>query len=507
MNPEHSRRFAAMISDRTVATVSTLVALTVTVLIPGNGSLWIDEAQTFHHVAQPTFTALWRGILGDQNSESLMPLGMFVAWLGGQILGTGEWQMRALNIHWGVLTVLAFVRLGSIWRAPWAPILVVVQPFFWYYGNEARPYVLQIAGGAWLAAGCAEVLQARRLDARTCLPILVSSAALVASTMFGIVTVVAVAMMLAVLWWNERWVITGRARLQFGLGVLWCTSLSAYYIWKVATGAKGAKLWDVGLHNLGFALYEFLGFAGLGPGRDDLRQMGRAGGVEAAVYGLAVDPVWLLLLFALLSALAVALRLTWQKQERKREFFVYAGVWALVVGTTFIASVLARFPFWGRHLAPVFPFYCTLLVLGVESLRRTPWPRALRVGVEAALLLMLASSAAQLRWSSRHARDDYRSATAIALTALQAGRDVWWLADPKAAAYYGLPFSGEGESPGKAAHLAGSLVRKGTALPVPDMIVMSKRDVFDPGGDVARIITAQGFRATHPLKAFTVWER
>jgi hypothetical protein len=39
------------------------------------------------------------------------------------------------------------------------------------------------------------------------------------------------------------------------------------------------------------------------------------------------------------------------------------------------------------------------------------------------------------------------------------------------------------------------------------MIVMSKRDIFDPAGELGRIISAQHFRPTHRLKAFTVWER
>jgi hypothetical protein len=496
-----------MISDRTIAIWSAFTALAITLLIPGSGSLWIDEAQTFHHVAQPTFSALWRDLLADQKSEGLMPLGMFVAWVSGQLIGSSEWQMRAPNILWAALTVLAFVRLGRLWHAPSAPILVAVQPFLWYYGNEARPYALQIACGAWLAVGCAEVLESRRLDARTLLPILVASAALVASTMFGIITAVAVAMILAALGWHERWVITRGAQAEMVLGVLWWASLGAYYVWKVASGAKGARLWDVGLQNLGFAFYEFSGFAGLGPGRDELRQLGRTGGVAGAVYGLAADPVWIVLLLALLSAVAVALRLAWQREERRRELLVYAGVCALVVGTTFTLSLLAGFPFWGRHLAPIFPFYCALLALGVESLRRTSWPQLLRVGVVASLLMVLAFSSAQLRWSSRHAKDDYRSAATIALTALRAGRNVWWSADSEAAAYYGLPLLKEVGRPGKAAYLPVTLLGRSTPLPVPDMIVMSKSDVFDPAGELGRMIRAQHFRATHRLKAFTVWER
>lgn len=495
-----------MTADRTVALWSRFAALAVTLLIPGSGSLWIDEAQTFRHVAQPTLAALSRGLLADQYSEGLMPLSMLVAWLGGQLIGTNEWQMRAPNILWAALAVLAFARLGRLWRVPTAPIIVALQPFLWYYGNEARPYALQIACGAWLAAGCGEILQSRRLDGRTLLPVLVAAAALVASTMFGMITVVAVVMFLAVLGWREGWVVTRGARVQTALGVVWCTGLTAYYIWKVATGAKGARLWDVGVQNLGFALYELMGFTGLGPGRDELRQLARADGVVGAVTGLAADPVLPALLLLLLSVIAIAMVRGWQREERRRELIVYLGVCALVMGTTFTLALLARFPFWGRHLAPIFPFYCAVLVLGVASLRRSARSPALRIGVPLALVLVLAASSAQLRWSPRHARDDYRSASEIALAALRAGRDVWWSADPQAAAYYGLPVATKGSS-GQVAHLLTDRPGRGKILPAPDMIITSKRDIFDPAGEIGRIISAQHFRPTHRLKALTVWER
>ena len=48
---------------------------------------------------------------------------------------------------------------------------------------------------------------------------------------------------------------------------------------------------------------------------------------------------------------------------------------------------------------------------------------------------MLASSIG-LRLLERHARDDYRRATEIALNALAQGKTVWWMADMNATRYY-----------------------------------------------------------------------
>jgi hypothetical protein len=496
-----------MISNRTVAISSAITALAMTVLMPSQQSLWIDEAQTFHHVAQPTLGALCSGLLVDHKSEALMPLGMFLAWLGGQVLGTSEWQLRAPNILWAALAILAFVRLGRLWHAPWAPLLMATQPFLWFYANEARPYAFQIGCGAWLAAGCAEVLESRRLDAPSLNILLVASAALVASTMFGIVTVAAVTVMLVVLYRRDRWPIPHGARAHIAVAALWCAAFGAYYAWRVASGAKGARIWDVGLQNLGFALYEFAGFAGLGPGRDELRELARTGTALGVVHGLAADFIWIVLLSLLLAAVGVMLRAAWQEGERRRKIAFFAAVVALVGGATLALALVARFPFWGRHLAPVFPFYCALLVLGFDHFQRTSWSAVVRVGVMASLLALLAFSSAQLRWSPRHAKDDYRSAARTALSALRAGDKVWWSADSEAAAYYRLPLSQGSSEPQKATLPPLDRPERIAILPVPDMIIISKPDIYDPIGRVSRLITAKQFRPTQHFKAFTVWER
>jgi hypothetical protein len=494
-----------MISNQTIAVGSALAALATTPLMPSSGSLWIDEAQTFHHVAQPTFSAFYSGLLTTEFSEGLMPLGMFAAWLGGQLIGMSEWEMRAPNILWATLAVLAFVRLGRLWHASWAPIVIAVQPFLWYYANEARPYALQIACGAWLAAGCAEALESRRLETPIVVLLVVASAALVATSLFGVITVGAVAVGLSAFCWRERWPITRGARAGIALGVLWCIGFGGYYVWKVASGVAGSRIWEVGLQNLGFALYEFTGLMGLGPGRQELRELAREGDVAGVLQGLAADPGWLAVLTALLCVAGVALWTAWHERERRREVALHAAVCALVAGATFALALVARFPFWGRHLAPVFPFYCALLVLGLACLVRMSWPAVVRVGLPASLIALLAFSSAQVRWSSRHAKEDYRSVAALAVSGLRTGRNVWWAADPEAAAYYGLAVSTGTPQPGKAAYLFVTMPKR--SVPMPDLIVMSKPDVYDPAGQVDRLIGAHHFRRTQSFKGFTIWER
>src|SRR5712691_3819287 len=136
-----------------------IAALLILFAMPSNDSLWIDEAATARLASQPTFQE-WRAeMVTGHFSEHQMPLSMGIAWLMAQLVGTSEWQLRAVNILWGALAVLALCLAGRRLSILWLPLLLVLHPFFWYYMNEARPYALQIACGAWLFFGLTTFVQ------------------------------------------------------------------------------------------------------------------------------------------------------------------------------------------------------------------------------------------------------------------------------------------------------------------------------------------------------------
>lgn len=76
-----------------------------------------------------------------------------------------------------------------------------------------------------------------------------------------------------------------------------------------------------------------------------------------------------------------------------------------------LASIV-KFPFWGRHFAPVFPFVWGLEILGLRAL--LAWlPRRLAVAAGLGFAGLLAGSSLLLRAAPRHGKDDYRSAVRI----------------------------------------------------------------------------------------------
>lgn len=483
-----------------------LLSLALILIMPSSDSLWVDEAQTWSHVATPNLETWFRNLTENGFSEALMPLGMLLAWIFGKILGTTEWALRAPNLLWTALATVAFWRIGVIWRAPWACLLFAVQPFVWFYTDEARPYALQIACGAWMVLCVVECMDRQEVRLSSLLVLLATSLVLTATTLFGIVTVAAVAIVFVWGAWRCKWQLPPKWPLWVGGAMILTLACGFYYYSGLRRGATGAKIWNPGISNLAFVFYEFGGFTGFGPGREQLRETVRSGGIAGVLRSLylSVLPLALLAVFHL----AASVRLVVLPDERRRELIMaLGGVFASVVLATTLLAFVAKFPFWGRHLAPVFPFFTALLVL---ALQRSPgissavsgW-----VGLTSVLGIFLLSSF-QLRFAERHRKDDYRNAAAASSAALAQGKTVWWIADQQGGRYYGLNFS---ETTGQGIPSTLFLVTPDNQStleqsPLPDVIILSKPDVYDSHGIVRKLLEANKFRLARQLKAFTIWE-
>jgi len=139
----------------------------------------------------------------------------------------------------------------------------------------------------------------------------------------------------------------------------------------------------------------------------------------------------------------------------------------------------------------------------------TRWSRRDRISRLATGIFLLLSLASCLsfRFAARHQKDDYRGATAIAETALRRGGRVWWSADAHAAVYYHLPInSGTNETNG--AFLAENMTTDMLSqLPEPDLIVVSKPDIYDARGALAQFIQHSSFIKSATPQAFAIWQR
>ena len=217
---------------------------------------------------------------------------------------------------------------------------------------------------------------------------------------------------------------------DWGLPILCCLPaflvLGGFYAWTSSHGVN-KTIGNPGFRNLAVVAYEFLGFQGLGPPRNDLRR-----GIQ--LHLIANYSTWLLMGFIAVAASAVTLL------RKRPPPIVRVLAISLAVGVVFafVISIVQHFNLLGRHMAVFFPL---VLLIGMFWLAD---PTAkLPGGPIAALTLMVGVawgiSDLRLVLLPQYKKDDYRDAASIALREAETtGAEILWVADPHTAHYYGI---------------------------------------------------------------------
>ena len=262
-------------------------------------------------------------------------------------------------------------------------------------------------------------------------------------------------------------------------------ALGMYFGWTLSVGSGGARE-TPGFGNLAFALYEFLGFMGLGPSRHILRE-------QPNVQVLLPYLPWIGIGAGAVGAVLLVLVL--QLIRRRKDYFQSLLI-ALLTGASLfvIASSLADFRFWGRHLAVFFPLFSFMTIAAIGALLAA---RSWKVVGSTTIALLVCAwfiSDARLWALTEYQKDDYRLAAKTALDVADGSNaSIAWAANVIGGRYYGLEFEEPLEgvdwsSRGKAVsasnwsrsqvaeYLSASTRQKAVVL------VLSKPDLFDSAG-------------------------
>lgn len=463
------------------------------------GSYWIDEGTTAWFAMQESFSGMWNTLQAWTNSEGYMPLYMVFVWLWAQVVPFTEWLMRLSNVLWGGGTVLAALYGGRRCKVSLAGYLLLVQPFFWLYMNELRPYTALMCAGFWQLAAVVDVVTDKNPQGRAVV-FVVASLAICSLHLLGIFPLlVSIAALLFFYLSQRRW----PAKAEIGvylLGGLFLAVLGVYYLKKMMVGAGAAQLWSWGVVNLAYSLYEFIGFSGVGPAPLALREAGRAG--VAGVFPVLKPFLIFMILYGslLLCVFLIGIKNTLTTQTDRSKFFLFTamglGVFSLLCGLAYFA----HWPFWGRHMAVLFPFYHMGLAVIVQNAWRS---KAGRPFVAGCIMVMLSASLS-LRFHPRFERDDYGGAAALAKDDAACGRVVWWVATRPAAKVYGLAFSiKEGGCIVDASNL-----HDVEGLPDADLVLMNRPEATDHKNTVQNYLVAGEYQKVDAgISNFTVWRR
>ncbi len=485
--------------------------LALVCLMPSNQSLWIDEGFTVPYAQEHSFAQFMSRLESDQGSEALMPLGMFSSWAGAKVFGRSELGLRAVSALWAAVAVLLFWRAGVAIGFSWLPALLACHPFLWYYGGEVRPYAMVIAMSSGLLYAFVTILYSEGGTDRGLRAFLLFGPLLCATHVLGVVPFAVVTGVVGIALLKRGWrprsrdlpplMISGGALILLGLYFASVLSRGGDINWEGP--------WRVGLSNLLFSGYELLGFMGFGPGRYELRQSAIEGGIGGALQSLGRPATAGLVVLALLYTLAL-LRLWkrsrpgWSKTDRLALMAGFVSV--VAVGVMFVLCFTVGSPFWGRHLASLLPF--AVLAIGIAaSAPGATGQRPLSL-LTVLLGVTLLSSSLMVRFHPDHRRDDYRGATAMARTAVQEGKTVWWAAAREPAEYYGVVFCEAHRSEKRACVILTDNPEKKEldGLPEPGAIFISKPELHDTTGAVRSYVEEHRFRLKHRLMAFEVFE-
>ena len=118
-------------------------------------------------------------------------------------------------------------------------------------------------------------------------------------------------------------------------------------------------------------------------------------------------------------------------------------------------------------------------------------------------------SSLQIRLAVRHAKDDYRSASAFAKATIASGGTVWWAADKAGAEYYGLSIGVPNKtgklSPQIAVNMIGIPEIERDTIQPPAVVILSKEDIYDPSGSLRTWMSQHHYMISQGFHSFKVY--
>jgi len=468
-------------------------------------SYWIDEATSLIVAMSPNPSEAWRYAQAVGGSTIQMPLHNIYLYAWHKIIGGGEWSMRAANIPLFLFGQLAFLLLlrARPRLALTAAGLSLVCPTVWMYLDEARPYIMQYAAACWpTAALLRAALPGAFPDEWKTPEILLLALGLIllaGSSLLGVLWAVAFIPVLLWLWKTPQTSETPKraGTILLSAIALPFVALAAFYLFTFETAGGGYFRPGTGIVSLPYVAYEFLGFSGFGPGRVELRT---APGAALRAHAVALLP-----LAAVIGMLGV-FALQWLRTHRIDHRLLIAFALAIVLPSIIavFGMLVSDYRPLPRHFMPVLP----AVILALAALLPAALAQKHIVVRAAAVLLPLLwlGSSLNLRWREAHAKDDYRTAAAIAAAALRENKEVWWAADAAAAFIYFTPVALE-NVPGRAWAMQAPQWDDIRFKFPPRVIVISKPDIYDPAGAVARYAAENHFVPALKLHAFTILAR
>lgn len=465
-------------------------------------AFWLDELGTWYYstISNPVVWAT--RFLDSSNSDGQLPLYHALTYLWARLGGSGPVWLRAEN------TFLLFAALTSVYTCA-SPrnerlafgVFVVTNCFVWAYLNEARPYMMIVAGSSFLLTSILQVQSFRTTDN----PSLIASATIrfVIGTVLSFggspttapLVLLTLCASILLLGKHRGWkalTIAVRYWPVIAVGAVICLIAASIIINSILQGATPELRNQTSLASISFGFLEIVGGAGYLPGREQLR----VSGVEA------IQPWQWFALFALLSATGVVVSFGLLRKDGWISALLTVTC-LIAVAAVATAGYLIGFRVLGRHFAFLLPFLAWLLARG--TMRSAGVLR----GLPAVLVLLLLGSSITFRLADYHKKDDTGEVARLMQAAINSGEEVWFLGGQYVPLYFNIPNS---VGLDKAAALQGKVQKP---LPVeaevinqddaPVMIAVERPETNDADNFWAATATRLGLSNVIKLRGYVVY--
>ncbi len=436
-------------------------------------SFWIDECCTALCAVQENVDDVWKQIHAIGGSDAQIALYYYLLYLWHLLTGADtELSLRLFNVCWTLLGAWFFRK------EPVALIMLLISPFFIYYTNELRNYILQIAVACWVSMIFYRTSLGRPINYQE---LFASLWCLCLVSLTCVVWALGFVSAFSVLAWSQ---FRGRSFLK--AVAVWCLpfmALACYYVYTLMIGARAVSIKSNVIVNAGASLYELFGIAGLGPERSELRLCKSLDSLFT-VEGLGVAIVCGVIIF---TALCYGTH-HWLKKSK-----IPLG-WSLLVlllvpgAVFFYSAVFMDFRFSGRHCAPIFPILVLAWVCvwpGFKNMKTRP------LGVILTILMLGVWIVGdfRIRFTEKYSRENYREAIEYCNDMRGQGNKVLLLCNEAGKKFYG--WNGD--------------KLKFDTLSSYDCIVVTRPDTYK--GIIRNIEQSGEYECSQLCQAFTVYRK
>jgi hypothetical protein len=477
-----------------------IASLLVGFLAVSSKSLWIDEGLSAAKVMAPTLYDAWQRLIDERSTNMHMLLYMACLWGWEKLCGHSEFALRSMNVPFFTMGMVA------LWLAVPREIrialvgVICLSPFMWFYLDDARTYCMLFGFSAIATALLMDWQQKRTNQVyplqKWSLALAFSLACLAWTHIVGMIFQIGVVFFI---FYTAG--VSGTFRLlskYFPSAFLLATSnfvLLAYYSWTKSIGVEPNAIGKTSLINFLYGIYEFLGFAGFGPNRNELR-------IDPAT-SILENALPLLLLGCLWCALLV---LFFQKKSKTKAGLLFQLVLCLFIIPIMILYFLGVFQgirALPRYAIISFPAFAVVTAIFALEVWRSKTSGKI---VVVSLAVLLGISSINLRWSPRHEKDNYREASAIAVKKIKLNKTILWGADQDTGWYYGIDFKATHPDTGNPLVHIWSNPNLDTKN-FPEIIFLSKKDVYDGSGKISSLAAELGYQQSPGPFAFLILEK